>query len=433
MRVMKKIIFGTIFVSLAFLAFSSFSFAQTESELRNQINTANSEIEKINKEIEALSGQIAITSEQKNTLANAIKNLTLQKDKLIKERQLTEKKITATGVVIKTLNNEIVVKGNILDKSKESLSGLLKDLNEQDKQSFIQKLLAKDNLSDFSREYNDVISLNNQIKENINNVSIQKENLTVSKTKKEDEQDVLNNLKKTLTAKELEISANKKEKDALLVATKNKESEYQKMLADQLKRKDTFEKSIENYEAQIQFILNPKLLPKEGSGVLNWPLSSIIITSPYGSRWGKFHYGLDFRAKVGTNVYAMANGVIEGTGNTDIACKGASFGNWVFIKYNNGLSSTYGHLSSIKVSVGDKVQTGDVVGLSGGAKGMFGSGSSTGPHLHVAVYASTGVKVDTVPSKSCNGKIFTQPISALSAYLNPSLYLPKTLASMIKK
>ena len=52
------------------------------------------------------------------------------------------------------------------------------------------------------------------------------------------------------------------------------------------------------------------------------------------------------------------------------------------------------------------------------------TGSSTGPHLHVAVYASGGVKVDTVPSKSCNGKIFTQPIAALSSYLNPAKYLP---------
>ncbi|MFA7000031.1 MAG: peptidoglycan DD-metalloendopeptidase family protein [Candidatus Paceibacterota bacterium] len=415
---MKKIIFGTIFVVLSLLAFSSFSYAQTESELRNQINNANSQIEKINKEIEALSGQIAVTAEQKRTLANAIKDLTLKKNKLVKERQQTEKKITATGLVIKTLNNEIDTKNEVLDKSRTSLSILLKDLYQQDEQSFIQKFLSQDNLSDMSREYNNVIGINRDIKENINSVTKQKEDLTVSKVKKEDEQNVLKTLKKTLTAKELEITANKKEKDNLLVITKNKESEYQKMLAEQQKRKDAFEKSIEDYESQLQFILNPKSIPREGSGVLSWPLSSITITSPYGSRWGRFHYGLDFRAKVGTPVKAMATGAVLGTGDTDIACKGASFGKWVFIKYNNGLSSTYGHLSEIKATVGEKVVAGDVVALSGN------TGSSTGPHLHVAVYASAGVNVATVPSKACNGKIFTQPISALSAYLNPAKYLP---------
>ncbi|NVN96933.1 peptidoglycan DD-metalloendopeptidase family protein [Candidatus Nomurabacteria bacterium] len=423
---MKKIIFGTIFVTLALLAFSSFSFAQTENELRDQISTANSQIDKINKEIEALSNQIAITSEQKNTLATAIKTLTLERNKLIKERQQTEKKISATGLVIKSLSNEITTKSEILDKSKESLSSLIKDLNEQDKITFLQKVLAEDDLESLSREYNNTISLNQNIKDHIQKVSLQKNNLTVSKDKKENEQDLLNTLKKTITAKEMEISANKKEKDSLLIATKNKESEYQKMLAEQLKRKEAFEKSIEDYEAQLSFILNPKLIPKEGSGVLSWPLSSVLITSPYGSRWGKFHYGLDFRAKVGTNVYAMASGTVEGTGDTDIACKGASFGKWVFIRYENGLSSTYGHLSSIKATVGEKIKAGDIVALSGN------TGSSTGPHLHVAVYASGGVKVDTVPSKACNGKIFTQPIAALSSYLNPALYLPKLLASMIK-
>jgi murein DD-endopeptidase MepM/ murein hydrolase activator NlpD len=424
---MKKIIFGTIFVILAIFAFYSYSSAQTVEELQAQISSTNSQIEKLNKEINALSSQIAVTSEQKNTLANAIKQLVLKRDKLVKEREQTEKKIKTTGLVIKTLDSEITVKNSILNKSKESLSGLLKNLNQQDNESFLIRLLSKDNLSDFSVEYNNIINLNNEIKNHINNVIIQKENLTVSKEKKEEEKQVLNTLKKTLTAKELELSANKKEKDLLLKETQNKEANYKKLLAETQKRKDAFEKAIEDYEAQIKFILNPKLIPKEGSGVLSWPLDNIIVTSPYGSRWGRFHYGLDFRASVGTAVKSMATGTVMGTGDTDTACKGASFGKWVFIKYNNGLSSTYGHLSSISASVGQKVVAGDIVAYSGN------TGSSTGPHLHVALYASDGVKIDTVPSKSCGGKVFTQPISALSAYLDPAKYLPKILAGMVKK
>lgn len=422
---MKKIIFGTIFIGIIILGFYSFSSAQTVEELQVQISNTNSQIEKLNKEIKALSGQIAETSQQKNTLANAIKDLTLKRNKLIAERLLTEKKIKATGLVINTLNSEIETKSDILDKSKESLSGLLKTLYQKDDQTFLQKLLSKNDLSDFSVEYNNIIEINSEIKNHIDNVSIQKEKLTVSKDKKEEEKQVLNTLKKTLTAKEIEIEANKKEKNTLLKETQNKESNYKKLLAETQKRKDAFEKAIEDYESQIKFILNPKSLPS--GGVLSWPLSSIIITSPYGSRWGRFHYGLDFRAAVGTPVKSMGTGTVLGTGDTDTACKGASFGKWVFIKYNNGLSSTYGHLSSISASVGQKVVAGDTVALSGN------TGSSTGPHLHVAVYASDGVKVDTVPSKSCGGKVFTQPISALSAYLDPALYLPKILASMIKK
>jgi len=424
---MKNFILSIIFIVVAIFTFSRYSSAQTVEELNAQINSANSQIEKINKEIAALSSQIAVTGEQKNTLANAIKDLTLRRNLLTKERQQTERKITTTGLVIQTLDSEIGTRNNILNRSRISLSGLIKDLHQQDQQTFLQKLLLNNNLSDLSREYNNIISLNNEIKNNISNVNIQKESLTLSKDKKEEEKNALTILNKNLTSKELEIEANKKEKDALLIATKNKESNYKMLLLEQQKRKDAFEKTIEDYESQIKFILNPKSIPKSGSSVLSWPLNTITITSPYGSRWGKFHYGLDFRASIGSSVKAMTSGVVEGTGDTDIACKGASFGKWVFIRYNNGLSSTYGHLSSISATVGQSVSAGDIVALSGN------TGSSTGPHLHVAVYASDGVKVDTVPSKACNGKIFTQPISALSAYLNPGLYLPTITPSMVKK
>ncbi len=416
---MKKIIFSSIFIVLSVFVFYSYTSAQTESELRGQIDTANSQIDQINKEIAALSNQIAITAEQKNTLANAIASLTLQRNKLVKERTQTEKKIGITGLMIKTLDNQIDTKNDALNKSQESLASLIKSLHQQDGLTFMEKFFSEKDIAGASRLYNDTMSLNEGIKNHIDDVNKQKADLTVSKTKKEEEKTTLTTLKNTLVAKEQEIAATKKEKDSLLVATKNKETEYQKMLAEQLKRKVAFEKSIEDYESQLQFILNPNSIPKAGSSPLSWPLNSIVVTSPYGSRWGKFHYGVDFRAKVGSPVKAMATGTVMGTGDTDISCKGASFGKWVFIKYNNGLSSTYGHLSEIDATVGQKVIAGDVVAHSGN------TGSSTGPHLHVSVYASGGVNVATVPSKACNGKIFTQPIAALSSYLNPSLYLPK--------
>ena len=180
------------------------------------------------------------------------------------------------------------------------------------------------------------------------------------------------------------------------------------------------------YESQLDFILNPKTIPKAGSEVLSWPLDSILITSPFGERWGTFHYGVDFRASVGTPVKSVYSGVVEGVGDTDTDCPKASFGKWVFIRHSNGLSSTYGHLSVISVKEGQKIKTGDIIGLSGN------TGYSMGPHLHLSVYASDGVSVQTKPSLSCSGKIFTQPISATDAHLDPLLYLPTTTSNMFK-
>jgi len=423
---MKKLIFYIIIIIYVVIVFPLKVTALTATEVRNQIEETNKQIEALDKEITFLSNQITQTAEQKKTLNNTIGGLTLTRNKLLKERDQTQKNINKTGLVIKELGNNIETKEESIQNSEEVLKEMLYSLYQTEKYSIIERILSQVKLAEFSREYNNTISINEDVKNYINKLLGQKKELSNSKSQKLDEQEKLTELKKTLIAKETAVLNTKKEKDALLAETKSKEASYQKMLAEQLKRKESFEKSISDYEAQLKFILNPKLLPKEGSGVLSWPLSSILITSLYGPRWGSFHYGLDFRAAVGTPVFAMASGTVLGTGDTDVACKGASYGKWVFIKYNNGLSSTFGHLSAISVKSGQEVKAGDIVALSGN------TGSSTGPHLHVNVYASSGVNVDTVPSKSCDGKIFTQPIAALSAYLNPILYLPPATKSMYK-
>ncbi|HEY5587959.1 MAG TPA: peptidoglycan DD-metalloendopeptidase family protein [Candidatus Paceibacterota bacterium] len=424
---MKKLILYIILIAFCLSIFPFQVLALTAEEVKKQIEDTNGQIDALDKEIKQYQAQISVTSAQSNTLANTIKELTLTRNKLIKEREQIQKKITATSLVIGSLSTDISDKEKSINISRQSISKMIKDLNQNDNVLIIERLLSVNNFNDFSRDYNNILTLNEKIRENIINVSLKKKELISTKIQKEDEQQNLKTLKNDLVQKEQVVTLTKKEKDSILTATKKEESNYQKLLAEKIKKRDAFDKVLEDYEAQLKFILNPKLLPKEGTGVLSWPLSYILITSPYGSRWGKFHYGLDLRAPIGTSVFAMASGVVEGTGDTDIDCKGASFGKWVFIKYNNGLSSTYGHLSVISAKMGQIVKPGDIVAYSGN------TGSSTGPHLHVAVYASDGVKVDTVPSKSCNGKIFRQPIAALNAYLNPGLYLPKINSTMVKK
>jgi murein DD-endopeptidase MepM/ murein hydrolase activator NlpD len=127
---------------------------------------------------------------------------------------------------------------------------------------------------------------------------------------------------------------------------------------------------------------------------------------------------------VGTPIYAVADGVVEGVGDTDKTCPKASFGKWVFIRHTNGLATAYGHLSLIKATEGQKVKAGDLIAYSGN------TGHSTGPHLHLTVYASNGVAERA--SASCKGKNYRMPIAPTNAYLDPLLYLPKATSSMFK-
>lgn len=430
---MRKLIFSISIVMLCVLIMPQLIFAATAETVQVQINDINSQIQALDREISQYQNQITETSGQARTLGNLIKELTLTRDKLLKETKQTEKKISATSLIIGTLNDTITEEQQSINTSKEILRKVFRDLNQQDSVEIIEKLLSQNTLTDASREYNNLISVNENVRSHINALMEEQKALTLSKQKKETEQKNLTSLKKTLNQKKLAVDATKKEKDVLLFETKNKESNYKKLLADSEKKRDAFEKDLQNYEAQLKFILNPKLLPIAGSGILSWPLDTIFVTQLFGKTVSSkrlyvsgSHSGVDFRASVGTPVKSMGNGTVIGTGDTDQYCKGASFGKWVFIKYDNGLSSTFGHLSVIQATTGQKVTTGDIVGLSGN------TGHSTGPHLHVTVYASQGADVKTLPSLSCSGKTFIMPIAPTNAYLDPMLYLPQLESSKVK-
>ncbi len=93
-----------------------------------------------------------------------------------------------------------------------------------------------------------------------------------------------------------------------------------------------------------------------------------------GARWSSgSHTGLDFAASSGTPVRAAASGTVVSTGYA------GAYGNRVVIRHGNGLETTYNHMSSISVSPGQKVSTGQRVGRVGS------TGNSTGPHLHFEV------------------------------------------------
>lgn len=106
-----------------------------------------------------------------------------------------------------------------------------------------------------------------------------------------------------------------------------------------------------------------------------------MITSNFGPRWGRFHYGIDVSAPVGTPVHAYEEGTVLFAGHSGI------LGNLVTLKHENGLVTRYGHADVIKVRPGDKVTKGQTIMLSGN------SGYSTGPHVHFEVRKS-GVAVD---------------------------------------
>jgi murein DD-endopeptidase MepM/ murein hydrolase activator NlpD len=101
-----------------------------------------------------------------------------------------------------------------------------------------------------------------------------------------------------------------------------------------------------------------------------------IISGVYGSqrilngkpRWP--HYGIDIAAKQGTMILSSGTGVVT-MAEDDLYYTGGT----IIMDHGHGISTIYSHLENVLVSVGDKINQGDVIGTVGS------TGRSTGPHL----------------------------------------------------
>ena len=117
--------------------------------------------------------------------------------------------------------------------------------------------------------------------------------------------------------------------------------------------------------SELNFFKDKFIMPVDG-----------IITGVYGSqrilngkpKWP--HYGIDIAAKQGTQIKSSATGIVT-MAEDDLYYTGGT----IIMDHGHGISTIYSHLENVLVSVGDKINQGDIIGTVGS------TGRSTGPHL----------------------------------------------------
>lgn len=420
---MRFVRFISFFLLVIFLIPTVFSHAQTATDIQSKIDQNNQNIQSLEQEIAGYQGQLDSIGQQKSSLASSIKQLDLTKKKLNADIAVTQNKIDKTNLTIQNLSSDIVSKESSIQNNIRSIAVGLKNVNELEQTNMLQNIFSQDNFTVVLNDINNISTLRQTIRTDIDTLKQVKGTLEDTRKTTIDAKNQLLHLKSQLSDQQKIIAQNTLEKNNLLTQTKNSEANYQKLLKDRIAKRDIFEKEINDYEMQLQYVLDPSKLPQ--GRVLSWPMDKIYVTQLFGKTVAAkrlytsgSHSGVDFRASVGTPVLSMADGVVAGTGNTDLTCYGGSFGKFVFIQYNNGLSSAYGHLSLIKAVEGQTVKRGDVVGYSGN------TGHTTGPHLHVSLYAPGAAKMSTLPSAGCTGRKYTLPLAPIAGYLNVLDFLP---------
>ncbi|HEY9586154.1 MAG TPA: peptidoglycan DD-metalloendopeptidase family protein [Candidatus Paceibacterota bacterium] len=415
---------------LLFLTIFSVTHALAIDELQRLIDQKKQEKVQLEEENKKLTEQINVQEEQAKTLSSNIKVLDQNAKKLGNDIKTTKTDISKTQYEIQQLGLKISSAEQKISVGKKAVAELIRQISETDKISIVENFLSDKTLADVWDEVEAAKKINDNLGDHIDALFQARADLTDRQNESKQKKNELVSSQNNLTVQQKIVLENQAAKTKLLVDTKSLESAYQKQLQANIERGRQIEQEQFDYESQLQIAIDPSKLPAERPGVLSWPIIPHVVTQKFGATVSAkrlyvsgSHNGVDFRATVGTPVKAALSGTVTATGNTDDQKGCYSYGRWILIRHGNGLSSLYAHLSAFRVTQGQTVSTGEIIGFSGGYPGANGSGFSTGPHLHLGLFATEGVRVERyASSKFC--KNVSIPTAPLRGYLDPLAYLP---------
>ncbi|MBP7060573.1 MAG: peptidoglycan DD-metalloendopeptidase family protein [Candidatus Moranbacteria bacterium] len=409
---------GIVFVAILLAGGIGFSLFAEASDSVTDLSQANQDkadslkddLDAINAKIKAYKDIIELKERQGATLSDQIIGLQAQVDKLELEIDTTAKKIQELEVQIRELSLRITEKTNLIDRQKKILAELMRfyytDYSGDTAPIFLtsaESLLYFKSESWTANVSDKVSELLDSVRTLRDGLAKEQEEVTVKKAE-------VDTLYQSQAEQNRNLLSAKQSKAALLVKTQADQTKYSGLVDDLQKQRDDLENEIQDLESG----LSTSGLPGYSHGLLAYPVKKVTITQGYGKTSfskkayvsGK-HNGIDFGGSYGTSIYAAASGKVVGTGDLGKY----AYGRWIAIDHGNGIVTLYGHLSSIGVSKGEKVDKGEQIGKMGS------TGYSTGTHLHFTVFSADSY--DVVPSSTVKG--LNIPIGATVSPLN---YLP---------
>ena len=385
--------FISIIAIISFFLQPLITLAALTDDLQNEINQKQSQIQELEKQIAEYKNLVQGTKTQGATLKAEITRMENQIKKLEAEVRLTQTKISQTSLQVQGLASDIQTQSLEIDKQKTALGQTLRVIDEYDQASPFELILSNNNLSDFLSQVQYVENLQGGVQEKLQAIKELKIQLETKKTQTETYKASLEGLKSQLKGQSAVLDNQKDEKDTLLKTTKNQEKAYQSTLTTLQKQQTQIENEVFAAEQKLRALINQASITA-GKGSLLRPIGGVttqgygcIVTAfarrsypscNEGHGNGGFHNGIDLDGDTGDPIITVRDGVISGSGNLGKY----SYGKWIAIKHDNGLTTLYGHMSAQVVSPGQAVKSGQIIGYVGS------TGYSTGSHLHFTVFAT---------------------------------------------
>ena len=361
------------------------ALAVTQEEI-NELKNDASDLKSKRKELE---GKLAALSDDKAEAMNRKKLLDQQISNTSAQIQNVEAQIANYAELIDQTQTELTAAEEQEAAQYELFCKQVRSMEEDGNVDYWAVLFRAKSFSDLLGRLdiiNEIMDYNQRVIQDLKDlqaeIAAKKASLETSKAESE-------TAKAELVATKKELDAQRTEANRLIQQIRDNESAYKSAVDDLEREEEEILAMIlrKSQELAAQQAAQGRPVQSNPGGYI-WPVDSRYITSTVGGRTSPGgvgstnHKGTDIgRVGYTSPIYASKAGTVI------VSQYSGSYGNYVVLSHGSGNTTLYGHMSSRKVEVGQYVNQGDVIGITGS------TGNSTGPHLHFEI-TENGVRIN---------------------------------------
>ena len=358
--------------------------------LNDEIAEKRKRIEQIEKSISEYKKKAQQKKAESVSLSNQIGILTNHLTEVELDIEATSEKLETISLEIEALDLGIAEKELMIKNQQGVIAELVRNIYIHGNRNVIQILATYNTFSDFYNEQQQLETIERDLGSSVKSLQATRGELEEKKESKEERKTSYEDLKVRLADRQQDLSEQSYVKQDLLTSAQSSELKFRTLVDSLKKQYQAIESEISSIERSVRAKLNAQNQLEEVDdepSTLSWPTQSRYITAlfhdpDYPYRHVFEHNAIDIRAAHGTPLKAAASGYIGRARR----CTTWRCYSYTMIIHSGGLSTVYGHMSSITVADGQFVTRGDVIGYSGGTPRTVGAGPFvTGPHLHFEV------------------------------------------------
>ena len=354
-------------------------------------------------DIDALKKDAASLDSKKKELESQLDALADDKAEVLQRRKLLDQQVANTSAQIQNLESQISEYTALITQSEEELAETerqeaeqyelfckrVRAMEEQGTVDYWSVLFRANSFSDLLSRLDAVNEIMEYDQRVIAQLKALQAEIEEKKASLEESKAQTEAAKGELVVKKKELDVQRQQAIALIQEIQSNENQYESALSALDAEEERIQANIVKLSKELAAQQAAQGKPTQSSsGGYIWPVDSRYITSTVGGRTSPGgvgstnHKGTDIgRVGYTSPIYASKAGTVI------VSQYSSSYGNYVVVSHGSGNTTLYAHMSSRKVEVGQYVNQGAVLGITGS------TGNSTGPHLHFEI-TENGVRIN---------------------------------------